>query len=116
MLGDRRLDPGPLVDGVRVEDGEEALGDEVVDPALVRPHLRQVVVGARGDDRVVVLDALVVDDPAERKLLEAGDVRGRLRVALVRPTWAAVGLISPIMSEVRKREFVRGYVIALCSS
>ena len=32
------------------------------------------------------------------------------------PTCPAVGLISPAMSPVRKREFVRGYVSALCSS
>ena len=32
------------------------------------------------------------------------------------PTSSAVGLISAAMSPVRKREFVRGYVSALCSS
>ena len=32
------------------------------------------------------------------------------------PTFEAVGLISPAMSPDKNREFVRGYVSALCSS
>ena len=32
------------------------------------------------------------------------------------PSSEAIGLISPIMSDGRKREFVRGYVSTLCSS
>src|SRR3712207_8597962 len=61
-----RLDPRPLVHGLGVESGEEALGDEVVDPKLVLVQLREVVLGLRRDDRVVVLDPLVVHH-ADRK-------------------------------------------------
>jgi hypothetical protein len=59
------------------------------------------VLGLRRDDRVVVLDAGVVDDAAKRKLVEPGDVLGGLLIL-------GVGWISVIISLVRKRELVRG--------
>ena len=85
VLGDRRLDARVLELGVRVEDGEEAARDEVVDAAVVVAHLLELVLGVRRDDRVVVADLLVVDDAAERQQVEPGDVRGGRRVLGVAP-------------------------------
>ena len=85
MLLDGRLDAGALEHGFGMEGGEEALRDEVVDARLVRAHLREIVLGLRRDDRVVVLDARVVDHPAERQLVQAGDIGGRFRVLRVSP-------------------------------
>ena len=64
------LDPGALEDGLRVEDRQKATGDEVEDLDLVLLHPLELVLGAGGDDRVVVLDLLVVDHSSERELLE----------------------------------------------
>ena len=83
VVGDRRLDARSLVDGLGVEDGEEAPGDEVVDLPLVVRKLLEVVLGLGRDDRVVVGDLLVVDHAAERQLVEPGDVGGGLRVLAV---------------------------------
>ena len=80
MLRDGRLDARALVDGLGVEDRQEALGDQVVDLQLVLAHAPEVVLGARGDDRVVVLDLLVVDDPPERQAVQPHHVLGRLLV------------------------------------
>ena len=52
-----------------MEDGQEALGDEVEDPPLVGRERLDVVVDVGGDDRVVVVDLGVVDDAAEGQLL-----------------------------------------------
>ena len=61
------------------------------------------------DDRVVVGDLRVVDHAVGRQHVEPGHVRGRLaRTRGASPTWPAIGLISPTMSDGRKREFVRG--------
>src|SRR3954468_10037116 len=70
VLGHDRLDARALVDGLRVEDREEALRDEVVDLQLVGTHLRQVVLGLRRYQRVVVVDLLVVHDAAEWQPVE----------------------------------------------
>ena len=59
-----------------MENGEEAARDEVEDPALVRRKRAQVVLDVGGDDRVMVVDLRVVDDPCERKLVEAQDEAG----------------------------------------
>ena len=109
VLGDRRLQPRVLEHGVGMEDGEEAAGDQVVDAPVVVAHLLDAVLGARRDDRVVVGDLRVVDDAAERQRVEPGHVgRGAARTRARLPTSSAVGLISPAMSPVRKRELVRG--------
>ena len=71
-VGDRRL----LEARRRVEDGQEALGDEVVDAALVARQPRQVVLVVGRDDRVVVGDPGVVDDAVARQQVEARDVAG----------------------------------------
>ena len=68
-----------------MEDRQEALGDQVVDLALVRLHLRQVVRGLGGDDRVVVLDLGVVHHAPERQILQPGDVCRSLRVLGIAP-------------------------------
>ena len=60
--GDGGLDAGVLEDGLGMEDGEEATGDEVEDAQVVGAHLLERVSAARGDDGVVVGDLLVVDD------------------------------------------------------
>src|SRR5256885_1590894 len=52
--------------GVGMEDGQEAAYHEVVDLLVVGVELRHVVLGARGDDRVVVGDLLVVDHASQR--------------------------------------------------
>ena len=70
-LGDRRLDACVLEHRVRMEGGEEAAHDEVVDAAVVVVHLLHRVLGARRDDRVVICDLGVVDHPAERQHVEA---------------------------------------------
>jgi hypothetical protein len=85
VLGDGRLHAGALEHRVGVEDRQVALCDQVVDLQLVGTHPRQVVLGSRGDDRVVVLDLLVVHHATERKLFERGDELGRLAVLGVVP-------------------------------
>ena len=62
-----------------MEDGQEAARDEIEDPPLVGREALNLVLDVGGDDRVVVVDAGVVHDPAERKLVgpehEAGGRR-----------------------------------------
>ena len=53
-----------------MEDGQEALGHQVVDLQLVLAHAPEVVLGAGGDDRVMVGDLLVVDHAAQRQLVQ----------------------------------------------
>src|SRR5207248_8576084 len=74
LVLDERHDRRPRIAGWRVEDGEEAARDEVEDAALVRRELADVVLDVGGNDRVVVVDARVVDDPAERELLQVEHV------------------------------------------
>ena len=109
VLRDRRLQARVLEHGLGMEDGEEAAHDHVVDALVVVGHLVDAVLGLGRDDRVVVGDLGVVDHAAERQRVQPGHVaprRGRTRAAV--PTSSAVGLISPAMSPVRKRELVRG--------
>ena len=68
VLGHGGLHAGALELRVGVEDGQEALGHEVVDLQLVRAHAAEVVLGLGGDDRVVVLDLGVVDHAPQRQL------------------------------------------------
>ena len=76
-----RLDAGVLEHGVGVEDRQEPADDQVVDPAVVLVHLvDRMALGAGRDDRVVVGDLEVVDDPLQRQLLEAEHVLGAGRV------------------------------------
>ena len=76
-----RLDAGVLEHGVGVEDRQEPLGDQVVDPSVVGVHLLdRVALGARRDDRVVVGDLEIVDDPLQWQLLQADHVLGAGRV------------------------------------
>ena len=97
--GDGRLDARVLEHRVGMEDREEPLDHEVVDPAVVVVHLVDwmpaLLLGARRDDRVVVGDLLVVDDPAR-----AAARRARARTcapcaySFWPPTSSAIGLIS----------------------
>ena len=80
LARDGRLDARALEDGLRVEDGEEAADDEVVDLLLVVAPLARVDPGLRRHDRVVVGDLRVDDDARQRQLTQAEDVAGRLRV------------------------------------
>ncbi len=88
MAGDRRLDTRVLEHRLRVEDGQEAPHDQVVDAAVVVVHLvDRMTLGERRDDRVVVGDLLVVDDASERQHVEPGHVlrRGRVLALAARP-------------------------------
>ena len=80
VLGHPRLDHGALEARGGVEDGQEAPRDHVVDPLLVAPEARDVVVALGGDDRVVVADLRVVDDAPERQEVEAQHVARRVGV------------------------------------
>ena len=83
VLGHGGLHAGALELGIGVEDGQEALGHEVVDLQLVRAHAAEVVLGLGGDDRVVVLDLGVVDHAAQGQLVQPHHVLGALRVGRV---------------------------------
>ena len=99
---DGRLHARVLEHRLGMEDGQEAPHDHVVDAAVVGVHLLELVLGAGGDDRVVVGDLLVVDDARERQHVEAGHVLGALaRTRGCVPTSSAIGLISSTMSVVR---------------
>ena len=80
-VGDgRRLDPRVLEDRLGVEDGEEAAYRHVVDAPVVGAHFLEVVLGAGGDDGVVVCDLLVVDHTAERQHVQPDHVLGAFGV------------------------------------
>jgi hypothetical protein len=49
-----------------MEDGEEAAGDEIEHPALVRREGAHVVLDVRRDERVVVVDLRIVHNPSKR--------------------------------------------------
>jgi len=57
-----------------MEDGEEALRDEVEHAPLVRRQRVHVLLDVRRDDRVMIVDLRVVDDPLQRQLVETQDV------------------------------------------
>ena len=57
-----------------MEHGEEAPGDQIEDAPFVGRELRHVVLDVGRDDRVVVVDARVIDDAAERELPEGEHV------------------------------------------
>jgi hypothetical protein len=63
-----------------MEDGQEAPGDEVEDPTLVRREVGDVVRDVGRDDRVVVVDPGVVDDALKRQLVEAEHVARARRI------------------------------------
>ncbi len=94
---------------LRVEGGQEAAHDHVVDAALVVIHLVDgVALSKRRDDRVVVCDLLVLTTRPSGQGVEPVDVGRRGAYSFWPPTSAAIGLISGTMSLVMKRELVRG--------
>ncbi len=80
MLRNRRLDARVLEHRLGVEGREEAAHDEVVDAQVVGVHLVDRVLGAGGDDRVVVGDLGVVDHATQRQQVEPGHIGGGVAI------------------------------------
>ena len=74
LVFDEGDDRRPRIPRPRVEHGEEAPGDQIEDAPFVGRELRHVVLDVGRDDRVVVVDARVIDDAAERELPEGEHV------------------------------------------
>src|SRR5204863_2611941 len=82
LVLDERHHLGALVARRRMEDGEEATGNQVEDAPLVRGEAVDGMLDVGRDDRVVVVDPRVVDDALQRQPVEREHVaRGRGVVA-----------------------------------